>query len=136
MPAPEKIVYEMLQKDAFSKWLGIEIIEVKDGYCKLKMTIREEMVNGFGIAHGGIMFSLADTAFAFACNSRNNLSVTSEATINFIKTCSVGDILIAEAKELHNGQTTGLYQIFIYNQKEQLVGLFKGTCHHLGKKIN
>lgn len=130
MPAPEKIVYEMLQKDAFSKWLGIEIIEVKEGCCKLKMTIREEMINGFGIAHGGIMFSLADTAFAFACFISNKPTVSLEASISFIKMLSAGDLLIAEATELHNGRSTSIYLISIFNQHYQLVAQFKGTGFH------
>jgi acyl-CoA thioesterase len=124
----------MMQKDAFSKWLGIEIIDVKEGYSKLKMTVREEMTNGLGIAHGGIAFSLADSAFAFASNSRNNRSVSLETSISFIKPIQKGDELIAEAKELHNGSSTGLYHIFIYNQIPQLVAFFRGTCFRPDEK--
>ena len=80
-----KVVDHMMQHDGFSKWLGIEIIEIKEGYSKIKMKIRAEMVNGFGIIHGGIAFSLADSAFAFACNNRNVLSVALDTSINFIK---------------------------------------------------
>ena len=90
------------------------------------MTIREEMVNGFGIIHGGIAFSLADSAFAFACNNRNTLSVALDTSINFIKPVHVGDILTAVATEIHNGQSTGLYQVEIRNQKDHVVALFKG----------
>ncbi len=130
MPTPQQIVDEMLQKDAFSKWLGIELIEVKEGYCKLKMTIRDEMINGVGIAHGGIMFSLADTAFAFACIIHNKHTVSLEASISFIKMLSVGDLLIADATELHNGRSTSIYLISIFNQHNQLVAQFKGTGFH------
>ena len=70
-----KVVEQMMKDDLFSQWLGIQIIEIKEGYSKIKMIVRNEMINGLGIVHGGIAFSLADTAFAFACNSRNNLSV-------------------------------------------------------------
>jgi acyl-CoA thioesterase len=93
------------------------------------------MINGFGIVHGGICFSLADSAFAFACNNRNNLSVALDTSINFTKPVHVGDALIAEAKELHNGRSTGLYHITITNQQNQIVALFKGTCFRTNKTL-
>jgi acyl-CoA thioesterase len=92
-------------------------------------------LNGLGIVHGGIAFSLADSSFAFACNSRNNLSVALDTSINFLKPVHVGDILIAEAKEIHNGKSTGLYQITITNQNNHIVALFKGTCFRTNKKL-
>jgi acyl-CoA thioesterase len=131
----QQVVNHLLEKDYFSKWLGIEILEIKEGYSKIKMTIRNEMVNGFGIVHGGVTFSLADSAFAFACNNRNNLSVALDTSINFMKPAHVGDVLTAEAKEIHNGKSTGLYQIFITNQNDHLIALFKGTCFRTGKKL-
>ncbi len=129
------VVSHMMQHDRFSQWLGIEIIEIKEGYSKIKMTIREEMVNGFGIIHGGIAFSLADSAFAFACNNRNVLSVALDTSINFIKPVHTGDVLVAEAKELHNGKSTGLYHIAIRNQKDHEVAVFKGLCYRTDKKL-
>lgn len=129
------VVSHMMQHDRFSQWLGIEIIEIKEGYSKIKMTIREEMVNGFGIIHGGIAFSLADSAFAFACNNRNVLSVALDTSINFIKPVHTGDVLVAEAKELHNGKSTGLYHIAICNQKDHEVAVFKGLCYRTDKKL-
>lgn len=132
---PENVVQHMLQHDRFSQWLGISVIEITEGYSKIKMTVREEMLNGFGIVHGGIAFSLADSAFAFACNNRNNLSVALDTSINFIKPVHPGDELIAEAKELHNGRSTGLYHISIYNQNDHLVAQFKGTCYRTGKPL-
>lgn len=129
------VVSHMMQHDRFSQWLGIETVEIKEGYSKIKMTIREEMVNGFGIIHGGIAFSLADSAFAFACNNRNVLSVALDTSINFIKPVHVGDILTAEAKEMHNGKSTGLYQISIRNQKDHEVAVFKGLCYRTDKKL-
>jgi acyl-CoA thioesterase len=131
----QKVVTHMMQHDAYSRWLGIEVLEVKTGYCRIKMTVRAEMVNGFGIAHGGIAFSLADSAFAFACNNRNVLSVALDTSINFIKPVHVGDELLAEAKELHNGRSTGLYHITITNQKNHTVAVFKGTCFRTDKQL-
>ncbi|MGN6193907.1 MAG: hydroxyphenylacetyl-CoA thioesterase PaaI [Ginsengibacter sp.] len=131
----KKVVDHLLETDLFSKWLGIEITEIKEGYSKIKMTIRKEMTNGFGIVHGGITFSLADSAFAFACNSRNNLSVALDTSINFTKPALVDDILIAEAKEIHNGNSTGFYQISVTNQNDHLIAVFKGTCFRMNRNL-
>jgi acyl-CoA thioesterase len=130
-----RVVTQMMQDDLFSQWLGIEVLDVRAGYCKLKMTVRTEMRNGFGMIHGGIPFSLADSAFAFACNSRNNLSVALDTAITFTKASKTGDTLTAEAKELHNGRSTGLYLITITNQNGEQIALFKGTCFRTGKPL-
>ena len=132
---PNDVVNKMLETDAFSNWLGIGVIELKEGYSKITMTVRSEMLNGLGVVHGGIAFSLADSAFAFACNSRNNLSLALDTSINFLKPVYVDDVLIAEATEIHNGKSTGLYQIKITNQKDQLVAIFKGTCFRTGRLV-
>lgn len=130
-----KVVDHMMKHDLFSQWLGVEVLEIKEGYSKIKMTVRNEMINGFGIVHGGIAFSLADSAFAFACNNRNTLSVALDTSINFIKPVHVDDVLTAEAKELHNGKSTGLYHITIINQKNHMVAQFKGLCYRTDKKL-
>lgn len=129
------VVAHMMKHDLFSQWLRIDVLEIKEGYSRIRMTVREEMINGFGIVHGGIAFSLADSAFAFACNNRNNLSVALDTSINFTKPVNVGDILTAEAKEMHNGKSTGIYHITIHNQDNTTVALFKGTCFRTGKKL-
>jgi acyl-CoA thioesterase len=129
------VVSHMMQNDLFSQWLGIEVLEIKEGHSKIKMLVRSEMVNGFGIVHGGIAFSLADSAFAFACNNRNILSVALDTSINFIKPVHVGDVLVAEARELHNGKSTGLYQVEIKNQNEHLIAQFKGLCYRTDKSL-
>ena len=129
------VVDHMMENDYFSQWMGVKVLEVKEGYSRISMTIRKEMVNGFGIVHGGLPFSLADSAFAFACNNRNNLSVALDVTITFTKAVNVGDVLIAEAKENHNGRSIGVYLITITNQKNEQVGFFKGTCFRTGKSL-
>ena len=129
------VVSHMMEHDLFSQWLGIEVLEIKEGYSKIKMVVRKEMINGLGIVHGGIPFSLADSAFAFACNNRNVLSVALDTSINFIKPVHVDDVLVAEAKELHNGKSTGLYHITITNQKNHTVALFKGLCYRTDKGL-
>ncbi len=131
----QQMIEKVLSQDKFSQWLGISIIEIAEGYSKIKMTVRPEMMNGLGVVHGGIAFSLADSCFAFACNSRNNLSLALDTSINFLKPVHVNDILIAEAKEIHNGKNTGLYHISISNQKEHLVAMFKGTCFRTNKPL-
>jgi acyl-CoA thioesterase len=130
-----QVVSHMMDHDFFSRWMGIEVLEIKEGYSKIKMLVRKEMVNGFGIVHGGIPFSLADSAFAFACNNRNNLSVALDVTITFTKAVNIGDELTAEAKEVHNGRSTGVYLITVSNQKNEQVALFKGTCFRTGKQL-
>jgi acyl-CoA thioesterase len=130
-----RVVEHMMQHDRFSQWLGIELLDIKTGESCIRMKIREEMVNGFGIAHGGVAFSLADSAFAFACNNRNQLSVALDTSINFTREVRVGDTLTATAKEEHNGRSTGLYTIRIVNQDEKLVAQFKGLCYRTDKKL-
>jgi acyl-CoA thioesterase len=132
---PSSVVARMMREDLFSQWLQIEILEIEEGYSKIQMTLRHEMVNGFGVIHGGIAFSLADSAFAFACNNRNNLSLALDTSINFTKTMKPGDVLTAEAKEIHNGKNTGLYFVTLTNQNSEQVAVFKGTCFRTGKTL-
>jgi acyl-CoA thioesterase len=135
MPTANEVVAHMMENDLFSQWLGIEVLEIRDGYSRITMTVRKEMINGFGIVHGGIAFALSDSAFAFACNNRNVLSVALDTSINFTKPVHVGDILTAEATEMHNGKSTGLYHITVTNQKDHVVALFKGTCFRTHKQL-
>jgi acyl-CoA thioesterase len=131
----KRVVGKMMQDDLFSQWLQIKVIEVSEGYSKIKMQLRNEMINGFNVIHGGIIFALADSAFAFACNNRNNLSMALDCSISFNKASKPGDTLIAEAKEIHNGKSTGLYIITIINQNNDHVALFKGTCFRTGQTL-
>ena len=129
------VVTKMMAEDRFSQWFGIKVLAIEVGYSKIRITLREEMINGLGVIHGGIGFSLADSAFAFACNNRNNLSMALDTSITFIKPSKPGDILTAEAKELHNGRSTGLYLITIVNQNGEQIALFRGTCFRTGKTL-
>ncbi|MBB1284468.1 hydroxyphenylacetyl-CoA thioesterase PaaI [Flavisolibacter sp. BT320] len=131
----QTVVDKMMRQDAFSQWLGITVIDVRIGYSKIQMTLREDMMNGFGVIHGGIAFSLADSAFAFACNNRNNLSLALDTNITFTKSTRPGDVLTAEAVEVHNGKSTGLYLITVTNQEGVQVAHFKGTCFRTGKPL-
>lgn len=128
-----KIVDKMLAEDKFSEWLGIQKILTEKGHCILKMKIREEMVNGFGIAHGGIAFSFADSALAFASNAYGRLSVALECSISFAVAVNVNDELTCEARELSLTNKTGTYHIEITNQKNEKVAFFKGTVYRTSK---
>jgi acyl-CoA thioesterase len=132
---PTSVIDHLMQHDAFSQWLGIKIIEIKEGYAKIEMVLRQEMTNGFQVAHGGIIFSFADSALAFACNTRNNLSLALECNISFLKQVHTGDVLVAEATEIHHGKSTGVYSISIINQHQKQVALFKGTCFRTGRNL-
>ena len=134
MSNSQKIVNKMFDKDAFSQWLGIEIIEVKDGYCELKMTVRKEMLNGFQIAHGGIAYSLADSALAFASNSHGRKSLSVETSISHTVSVKKDDILTAMTEELSLTDNIGVYLISITNQKKQEVAHFKGTVYRTSKE--
>lgn len=135
MADTKQILATMLVKDNFSKWLGIIIDEYREGYCKLHFTIREEMLNGFGIVHGGVVFSAADSAFAFACNSHGNLTVALDVTISFIKTAVTGDVITVEAREVHRGNKTGFYDITITNEQNDIIAIFKGTSYTTHKMV-
>ena len=128
------IVGKMYEDDKFSQWLGIERILTEPGHCILKMKIREEMLNGFGTAHGGIAFSFADSALAFASNSYGRLSVALECSISFPVALVAGDEITCEAKELSLTNKTGTYLIEVTNQKQQKVAFFKGTVYRTGKE--
>ena len=131
----QQVVARMMQTDYFSQWMGVQILEVAEGYSKIQITLRKEMLNGFGIAHGGVTFALADSAFAFACNSDGKITVALDVSISFPKAGKEGDVLIAEAKLINKTNRTGLYLIEVKNQRDELVALFKGTCYKTGKKL-
>ena len=135
MKIEEQIVREkMYNQDAFSQWLGIEIIAIKKGSVELKLKIREEMTNGFNIAHGGIAFSLADSALAFSSNTHNNQAVSVETSLGFSKPLQTGDVIRARSKELQLSNKFGRYLIELTNQKDESVAVFYGTVYRTGKK--
>lgn len=130
---PNEIVHKMFQNDAFSQWLGIAIEYVAEGTCTLSMVIRKEMTNGFGIAHGGIAYSLADSALAFAANSHRRQSVSIDTSINHIEALKEGDKIVAIAKEDALKNKFGFYTIEI-KKEEKIVALFKGTVFRSDKE--
>lgn len=133
MKTPEEIINLMMEGDAFSRWMGIEIDKIGLGFCTLRGTILPEMLNGFGIVHGGISYSMADSALAFASNSRGMQCVSIETSISHVKKTQLNDVLTAEAIEIHRGIKTGIYEVKVTNQQNELVALFKGTVFITGK---
>lgn len=128
------IVNKMMETDAFSQWLGIKILESEKGSCKLQMEVRPEMCNGFGIIHGGITFSLADSALAFASNAHGRLSVALECSISYPNAVKVGDVLTAQATEVSLTNKIGIYNIPVTNQNNEIVGVFKGSVYRTSKE--
>ncbi len=134
MSMPWKIVNKMYDQDAFSQWLGIEIVDVSEGYCQLKMKVRKEMLNGFHIAHGGIAYSLADSALAFASNSHGRKSLSVETSISHTVSVKEGEVLTVATKELSLSDKIGVYLITIINQSNEDVAYFKGTVYRTSKE--
>ncbi len=124
----------MYERDAFSQWLGIQRLEVGEGHCVLRMTIRKEMLNGFGIAHGGITYSFADSAFAFASNSHGRKSVSIETSISHTSPLKEGDVITAVAKLENLSNKLGIYRVVVKNQEDKVVALFKGTVYRTKKE--
>jgi len=130
---PEQIPHKMLSLDAFSQGLGIEILDVKQGYCKVGLTIRKDMLNSMNNAHGGITFSLADTAFGFAANTHGNYAVSIDTSINHIEPLKEGDYITAESviKKTKNKLS---FKIVEVKHGDELVALFKGVVYRTSKK--
>lgn len=117
----------MMELDAFSQWMGIEVLEINPGTCTLRCKVVPGMLNGFHILHGGISYSLADSALAFASNSYGNKCVSIETSISHTRPAQSGDILTASCTELNRGKTIAIYQVEVTNQHHKLIALFKGT---------
>lgn len=132
---PKEIIDIMTARDEFSRWLGLEIDVIETGYCKLHYTVKREMLNGFDNIHGGILFSASDSAFAFAGNSHGVVTVALDVSITFTQPAKEGEVLYVEAKELHLGNKTGLYDIRTTNAEGKLVAIFKGTAYRTGKAV-
>lgn len=127
MKTPTEIVQLMMDNDAFSHWLGIDVELIEIGKCSLKCKITSEMLNGFLIAHGGISYALADSSLAFAANSHGQHCVSVETSISHLGRVLLGDELTSIAKEIYRGKKTGVYEVDVFNQNQRLIAHFKGT---------
>jgi acyl-CoA thioesterase len=135
MMQPAEILQKMTENDAFSRWMGLIVDEIGVGSCRLHYVVKPEMLNGFGIIHGGAVFSASDSAFAFACNSHGRLSVALDVSITFTKSAKAGETLFVEAKEVHLGNKTSVYDIITRNAQGETVAIFKGTAYRTSKNI-
>lgn len=128
-----RVVDKMYNNDPFSLWLGIKRLEDAPGRSVLQMVVRKEMLNGFSILHGGITYSLADSALAFASNAHGIKAVSIETSISHVEACKEGDVLTAIAEEKHLTNKIGVYYVIVLNQDQKQVALFKGTVYRTGK---
>ena len=129
-----KVVDQMYNNDPFSQWLGIERVEDGVGTSLLRMTVTKEMLNGFGIAHGGITYSLADSALAFASNSYGEQCVSIETSISHTKAVKEGDVLTAIAKEANRTDKIAVYEVSVFNQDNETVAIFRGNVYNTKKE--
>jgi acyl-CoA thioesterase len=125
----------MFAQDRASQALGMRILEIRPGHARLAMIVREDMVNGHQICHGGLIFTLADSAFAFACNTYDAVTVASSGTIEFLLPGRLGDELTAIADERTRSKRTGVYDVAVRNQRGETVALFRGRSHEIGGRI-
>lgn len=131
----QRCAKHMYENDAASQALGIELTQVKCGGAIAVMTVKDFMLNGHKTCHGGQIFTLADSAFAFACNSQNKAAVALSCTIDFIHPAFKDDTLTATAEELHQGGRSGVYQIKVTNQNQQLIAIFKGNSARIKSSV-
>lgn len=125
----------MLERDAFSAWLGVELVALAPGRCTLRMAVRAEMVNGFGVCHGGVTFSLADSALAFASNTHGRVTVSVENAISYPAAVRLGDTLTAVASEETAGNRLAFYRVVVVNQRDETVALFRGTVYRTDREL-
>ena len=130
----DRIVQGMYARDVFSQWLGVEVLAVGPGTCRCRMLVRPEMVNGFGVAHGGIAFAFADSAFAFACNTQGRIAMSIENAISYPAPILPGDLLVSDASEETTTGRLGFYSVRVTNQKEEIVALFRGVAYRTSEE--
>jgi len=124
----EKVGRAIMERDASSRFLGVSLEEIRPGYARMSMTVTAEMLNGLGMCHGGFTYTLADDAFAYACNSHNRNAVAVNCTISYPAAARLGDRLIAEGVEVHRKGRSGTYDVTVANQDGEVVALFRGQC--------
>jgi acyl-CoA thioesterase len=125
----------MWEQDRASRSLGMQIVEIRPGFARLTMQVREDMVNGHEICHGGLIFTLADSAFAFACNTYNLVTVAAGGSIDFLRPVRLGDTLTATAEERSRSRRTGVYDVAVHNQSGECIAMFRGRSHETAAHI-
>ncbi len=135
MNLAEQVFNKMMEKDYCSQWLGIEPIILEEGHCKIKMTVRKEMLNGHGIMHGGIAFTFADSAFAFASNSYGRVAVSINSSFTLSKSAEIGEVLFAEAKKLNMTHKTADFDVDVMNESGEIYYRFRGTVYRKSQEV-
>jgi len=128
----KRVAETLLAREGTGPAWGVEIEEAREGYARVRMTLREDMLNGHRSAHGGMIFALADTAFAYACNSRNENTVAQSATIAFLAPAAAGDVLVAEAREASKSGRSGVYQVSVRTVDGRVIAEFTGLSRSIG----
>jgi acyl-CoA thioesterase len=131
----ERAVSLMLEHDAFSQWLGVEVVSLAPRSCTVCATVREDMLNGFGVCHGGVTFALADSALAFASNTHGRLTMSVENGISYVAPVRLRDVLTATAVEEAAGGPLACYRVTVRNQADQPVALFRGTVYRTKRTL-
>ena len=131
----ERAAEALFARDNTAKMLGILVVDVRPGYGRVTMKVRSDMVNGHRTCHGGLIFTLADSAFAVACNSHNESTVAAAASIDFLAPAREADELSAEGTELWRSGRTGIYEITVTNQRGERIALFRGRSHRIGGAV-
>lgn len=131
----ERAAHGLFERDRASQGLGMRLLEVRPGRARVAMTVRADMLNGHQVCHGGLVFALADSAFAFACNSYNDSTVAAAAAIDFLAAAREGDELSAEAVELWRTRRNGIYEITVVNQRGERVALFRGRSYRIDGRV-
>jgi acyl-CoA thioesterase len=131
----ERSAQALFERDRASQALGMRLAAVGPGWARLVMTVRADMLNGHRVCHGGLVFALADSAFAFACNSYNESTVAAAGAIDFLAAAREGDELTAEARELWRSKRNGIYEIMVSNQHGERVALFRGRSYRIDGQV-
>lgn len=131
----ESATQAMYARDSASNFLGIKLLDIRPGYARMTMTVADWMVQGQGVCHGGLLFSLADTAMAFASNSHNEMHTALNANIDFLRPASAGDLLTAIAEEDNRTRRTGMYNVRVQNEDDALICFFRGRTYGLGTPV-
>ena len=130
-----KVAETMWADDRASTWFGMELVEIDEGQATMALTVRPEHVNGHGICHGGVIFSLADSAFAFACNSRNQSTVAHNNSVTYIRPGRLGDRLTAHAREINLSGRTGITDVRVTNQSGETIAEFRGVSRAIAGHV-
>ncbi|MCB0632987.1 MAG: hotdog fold thioesterase [Saprospiraceae bacterium] len=131
----QAVYRKMMEKDYCSQWLQIEPLLLAEGHCRIKMKVRREMLNGFGVLHGGIAFTFADSAFAFASNSYGRVAVSINGSMSYAHAAKEGDLLIAEAKALNVTHKTADFDVNVMNEEGQIYYFFRGTVYRKSEEV-